>query len=91
MWYENQLLCEVTGKAAGWGRRNLRKGMPQSTRTTPTRAGKGSCIRIRKASSTDSTMKVIGAIGNHQPRTGSLSRKSVEAASAREKDRGENR
>ena len=61
----------------------MRKGIPQSTRTTPIRAGRGSCKRIRRASSADSAMKVAGAIGNHHPFTGSLSRKSVEAANAR--------
>ena len=57
--------------------------MPQSTITTPINAGTGSCIRISKATSADKTMKLMGATGNHQPFTGSLSRKRVEAASAR--------
>src|SRR5579859_5596260 len=65
------------------GRRNLRKGMPQRTMTTPINAGSGSCIRIRKATSVDKTMKPIGATGNHHPLTGSFKRKRVDAASAR--------
>ena len=57
--------------------------MPQRTMTTPINAGTGSCIRINKATSVDKTMKLMGAMGNHHPFTGSLNRKRVEAASAR--------
>ncbi len=40
---------------------------------------------MRKASNTDKTIKLMGATGNHQPRTGSRSRKSVEAANAKKR------
>src|ERR1700760_918887 len=80
--FGSRLVYEVSGTAVRWGRKKWRKGIPQSTSPTPIRAGKGSCTRMRNATTTDSKIKVIGATGNHQARTGCLSRNSVEAASA---------
>jgi hypothetical protein len=68
---------------AGRGVTNFRRGIPHSTIPIPMRAGKGSCMRMRNAIKAQKTMKRMGAMGNHHPRTGDLVRKSVDAVSAR--------
>jgi hypothetical protein len=50
---------------------------------TPTKAGRGSCMRMRPAITRQQAMNMTGATGNHQPLTGSGVLNNVEAVSAR--------
>ena len=50
---------------------------------TPIKAGKGLCIRMRRPTTIDPTIKMIGAAGNHHSRTTTFIRNKVEAVSAR--------
>jgi hypothetical protein len=65
------------------GTSHLRKNLPQSTNRLQPKLGPDRAKRMSSATTTGSTMKIPGATGNHHRSTLSRSRKSVEAANAR--------